>query len=285
MQAVQVRKIDCRGFSVDVQFNPKRIRSTAAVLDPATLRTRECFLCLEHLPEPQKGILYRDEFLLLCNPAPIFPYHMTLASIHHKPQELEPSLHLLLDVAKDLSPEFTVFYNGPKCGASAPDHLHFQTSPRRSIPIEIDAVDMKRRKRIYYKNHVAGCLLLQYGRTVLILESTDRERLLEFLGGLFSLWKNTLHTSEEPKVNVICSYQEDIWRLMILPREKHRPQIYFQDEKTRILVSPAAMDMGGFIITPREQDFVRFDARCIEDIYAEVSRPSEEIENILESMR
>jgi hypothetical protein len=285
LESVQVREIVCNNFSVFVQFNPKRIRSTGADLDAKTIHGRKCFLCLEHLPEPQKGILYRDEFLLLCNPVPIFTRHFTFSSVHHTPQELEFSLGTLLDLTRDLSPDYTVFYNGPKSGASAPDHLHFQVSPWRAIPIETDAVDMRRRKKLYYRNHIAGCILENYGRTVLVVESTDKPRLLEFLKKLLEAWRKILNSTEEPKMNVLASYQEEVWRLIILPRRKHRPDIYFSKGVDRVLISPAAVDIGGFVVTPLEQDFLHADAQLIERIFAEVTEPPEIIKKALEKLQ
>ena len=285
LESVRLREIVCRNYSVSLQFNPKRIRSTGANLDPKAIEKRRCFLCLEHLPEPQKGILYCDEFLLLCNPVPIFSRHLTFSSIHHIPQEVESSFHVLLDLTKDLSPDFTVFYNGPKSGASAPDHFHFQVSPRRAIPIECDAVDMRRRKRLYYKNHVAGCVLMNYGRTAFVVESTDKVRLLDFLKNMLGAWKKVLGSAEEPKMNILCSYQEEFWRLIILPRRKHRPDIYFLEDDDRVLISPAAVDIGGLVVTPLEKDFLRADAKLIESIFAEVTEPPEIIEKLLEKLQ
>jgi hypothetical protein len=285
LESVRVREIVCGNYSISVQFNPKRIKSTGADLDAKTIQERKCFLCLENLPEPQKGILYRDEFLLLCNPAPIFTRHFTFSSIYHLPQELESSLSVLLKLGRDLSPDFTVFYNGPKSGASAPDHLHFQVTPRRAIPIECDAVDMRRRKRLYYRNHVTGCVLMNYDRTAFVIESTDELRLLEFMKDMLEAWKKALGSMEEPKMNILCSYQEELWRLIILPRRKHRPDIYFLEGDDRVLISPAAVDIGGFVVTPSERDFLRMDARLMKSIFTEVTEPPEIIEKILENLR
>jgi hypothetical protein len=284
LKTVQIRNISCNGFHVSVQFNPKRIRSTEANLDPKVIHERRCFLCLDHLPEPQKGILYHGEFLLLCNPVPIFTRHFTCVNIHHIPQELEPSLALLLDLAKDLHSEYTVFYNGPQCGASAPDHLHFQISPWRSIPIESDAVSMSRRKRLYYQQHCAVYELVQYGRSVIIIESTTKELLLELLKKTIAGWKNLLATPEEPMMNLLCSYQEDIWRCILLPRKKHRPDIFFKEGEDRVLISPAAVDMGGFIVTPLEKDFVHLHSTLVETIFAEVSMPPDFVQNIIKTI-
>jgi len=285
LESVRIRKIDCNGYSVSVQYNPKRIKSTEADLDSEAIEKRKCFLCLNNLPELQKGILYRDEFLLLCNPVPIFNRHLTFSSIKHIPQELGSSLEILLDLARDLCPDYTVFYNGPKSGASAPDHFHFQVSPWRALQVEYDAVDMKRRKPLYYKDHVAGCILMNYGRTVLVIESTDKPRLVEFMNDILEAWKKVLGHVEEPKVNILCSYQEELWRVIILPRRKHRPDIYFLEGDDRVVISPAAVDIGGLVVIPREKDFLLADAKLVESIFAEVTEPPEITERILEGLR
>jgi hypothetical protein len=284
LESVRVRNIACNGYYVSLQFNPRRIRSTGADLNAKVIQERKCFLCLENLPQLQNGILYRDKFLLLCNPVPIFDRHFTFSCIDHIPQELEFSLDILLDLSRDLSPDFTVFYNGPKSGASAPDHFHFQVSPWRAIPVEHDAVDMGRRKPLYYKDHVTGCLLMNYGRTTLVVESTEKLRLLEFMKDLIGAWKKALSSIEEPQVNILCSYQEGLWRLIILPRRKHRPDIYFLEGDDRVVISPAAVDIGGLVITPLEKDFLRADAKLIESIFAEVTEPPDVLEKILREL-
>jgi len=284
LKSVQVRDIDCGEYLVKVQWNPQRIVSTSAVTDPNAIRARKCFLCVENLPELQKGILYRDEFLILCNPAPVFNPHFTISAIHHKIQEFSASLDTILEIAKDLHPEFTVFYNGPECGASAPDHLHYQVSPRRSIPVEIDAVDMHRRRRFYYKNHVAGFTLTNYGRTVLVIESSNKDQLAQFIRMMLTIWKGLYAFHVEPKINVLCSYQEEIWRIILFPRSKHRPEVFFKKDADQILTSPAAVDIGGLMVLPRENDFLRMDATLVKSIYEEVTMEQGMVNKILESI-
>lgn len=284
LKYVRIREIVCNKFSVKIQFNPERIVSTGADVDPAVISKRTCFLCLDNLPDAQNGILYRDDYMILCNPVPIFAKHFTISCKRHIPQNFESSVDVMLDLAKDISPDYSIFYNGPKCGASAPDHLHFQASPRRAIPVEWDAVDARRRKRFYYKNHVAGFTLANYGRVVVVIESSDKNQLLTFIQIMFHEWKKYLNLSEEPMMNVLCSYQENIWRLIIFPRHKHRPDIYFKEGDNRVLISPATVDMGGLIVTPLEKDFMSIDAKLLETIFAEVSEKQEVADKILEKM-
>ncbi len=123
---IQTKSFWFDGMKLKVQFNPERIISTSAKVDDSSIANRECFLCTVHLPEEQKGILIRDDFILLCNPYPIFPQHFTIASLDHKPQQISEFFSEFLELSKLLSPNYTLIYNGPACGASAPDHLHFQ---------------------------------------------------------------------------------------------------------------------------------------------------------------
>jgi hypothetical protein len=284
LSAAKLRDIACNGHSVRLQFNPGRVASTSADVDPDALRSRACFLCLEHLPGPQRGILYRNKLIILCNPAPIFSPHFTVSHISHTPQEFASSIEVMLDLARDLSPDFTVFYNGPKCGASAPDHLHFQATPRRQIPVELDAVDVARRRKLYYEGHVAASILMNFGRAALIIESTDKQRLVDFLNRLIDAKKPEVGISEEPMMNVLCSYQQELWRLIVFFRRKHRPDAYFKSGADRILVSPAAVDLGGLFITPMEHDFLRIDANLIKSIFNEVCAGEKAVENLVKGM-
>jgi nitrate reductase NapAB chaperone NapD len=126
---------------------------------------------------------------------------------------------------------------------------------------------------------------MNYGRAVVIVESTDKHLLIEFMKKLFIEWKKLLHLSEEPMMNVLCSYQQELWRFIIFPRRKHRPDVYFKEGNERVLVSPAAVDIGGLIVTPLEKDFLRIDAKLIEEIFVEVSEKQNSIEKILELLQ
>jgi len=283
--SAQVRKVECEGFSVQLQWNPQRIISTAARVDERSMRERKCFLCVENLPAAQQGILYQKEFLILCNPAPIFPTHFTISHVKHVPQAIDRALELFLDLARDLGPKCSVFYNGPKCGASAPDHLHFQASTKNAIPVEIDVADARRRQVLQKSDEVALLRLKRYGRSTLVFESTNRAELSAALRKLFGVWKNNLGISEEPMLNVICSYRELVWRVVLFPRAKHRPAVFFKEGDEQVLVSPAAVDMGGFIVTPLERDFLGLRPGLIQEIFQEVSLESNRVEEIVKMMQ
>ena len=278
---VLVREITCSGYSVWLQFNPGRIVSTSAIVDARSIQERKCFLCVENLPEPQKGILYKDDFLMLCNPAPIFAEHFTISNIKHIPQVLGPSIPTMLDLARDLSPRFTVFYNGPKCGASAPDHLHFQANPTGVIPVELAARENAHRVHQRTLHDVQILTLREYGRQVIVLESDRKDTLALVLARMIASLRETMGTDDEPMMNLLCSYSDGRWRIIMFPRSKHRPDIYFKPEEERVMVSPAAVDIGGLIVTPLEKDFRSIDANMVESIFAEVCLPLAKMEEAI----
>ena len=268
----RTREIICGSYKVQLQYNTQRALSSGAAIDQESIKKRPCFLCVGNLPDEQRGILYRKDYMILCNPAPIFDQHFTIVTLQHQPQEIRSSLDSLLQMAADLSPGYTVFYNGPACGASAPDHLHFQMIPVSALPflktlntaslvIEISSV------RFYKADNL--------DRAVVMLESKNREALREQFERFIKLTRKTVPTNSEPMMNVLCTCENKIWRLVIFLRQKHRPDAYFEEGDKMIFVSPGAVDMAGVMITPKLVDFNRLDCDTISRIYREVSLPEE----------
>lgn len=270
LELIRLREVQCDGYSVRLQFNPKRIVSSGAKVDAKSISERKCFLCIDNLPEKQKGILYQDQFLVLCNPAPIFLQHYTISNVNHIPQEIEKFLATFFSLAKDFA-GFTVFYNGPKCGASAPDHLHFQACPSGMIPVERDVEEVRRRESIGKAGAVSCFMIKDYGRRVLALESADVAELESYILNLLRSMKKVLAITEEPMLNILCSFRQNRWRVIIFPRRKHRPDVYFREGNAQVLISPASVDIGGLIITPIEKDFQNVDAKMIQNIFEEIS--------------
>jgi hypothetical protein len=190
----------------------------------------------------------------------------------------------VLTLVKDLAPSFTLFYNGPKCGASAPDHLHFQASPAGKIPIELESLDPNRTGHIKTLGKVKFSTMKNYGRGILILDSDDYEELCAKFLRAVSVMRNVLATQEEPPLNIIFSYSNNRWRLIIIPRRKHRPDVYFNEGEDKILISPASVDIGGLVITPIEKDYRRVDAAMIQKIFSEVSFDQVVLKQILDQI-
>jgi hypothetical protein len=279
--AVKTRSIDCDGLSVTLQFNPRRIKSTTARTDELSLQSRKCFLCIENLPEEQRGILYQDNFLVLCNPVPIFDRHFTVSHINHREQSFEAFPDIFLDLASELSPFYAIFYNGPRCGASAPDHLHFQVCPANVLPIEAATADESKRVLKRSEGTVSISTLDNCGRQVVVIESRDQKETDLAVRRLLKAMRKIQIVTDEPLINVLCTFVNGMWRLIVFPRSKHRPEVYYRRGDGRVLISPAAVDLGGFVITPLEKDFVSVDARLVRDIFREVSLDGEVVERIL----
>jgi hypothetical protein len=284
LKGIQTRHIECKTFAVNLQFNPKRIVSSGAKVDEASIKSRKCFLCIDNLPKEQLGVLYREKFFILSNPMPIFERHFTISHIDHIPQSIEEHIITLLDLSKDFSESHTIFYNGPKCGASAPDHMHFQANPKGSIPVEYEARSTERRK--YHKRigEVSIFSLADFGRGVILLESKKKQAIEFCFLRLTGAMRSVLMELNEPMMNVLCSYSEEGWRIFVFPRTKHRPDVYFKKGEENMMISPAAIDLGGLIIMPIEKDFRTIDAKMIEGIFHEVSIGNELLETIIEKM-
>jgi hypothetical protein len=279
---IKERDIDCGRFSVCLQHNPRRIKSSTADVGSKNQTDRRCFLCLDQLPGGQKGILYRNEYLILCNPMPILSSHFTVSHVDHRPQAIHHHLDTLLLLMADLGSGWTVLYNGPKCGASAPDHFHFQTALSGKLPIEKDLREEKRHSPV---RQIDGALFYRVndlGREVVVLEGRDPTALKEVLRGFLNALKKVLHLDDEPMINVAAFYDEKKWHLVIFPRRRHRPDAYFKEGEARRVISPGAIDMGGLLITPVAEDFERLDAAAVEGIYREVSLEGTTVEKAIE---
>lgn len=274
LKNVQVKKFQFEGYSIKAQFNPGRIISTSAKVDPKSIQERKCFLCEANLPAEQKGILYRDEYIILINPFPIFPIHFTLTSIHHQQQRIEDTFPYLLSFSKDLSKYFTVIYNGPRCGASAPDHLHFQAGNKYFMPIddEADLIANEYGSVLVDRENLIIQTVDDGLRKFVLFESNNEQLLIDSFHKFYKTYSQLMNENLEPLVNIISFYDAEFgWRVIVFLRAKHRSHHYFEaDEKKKILVSPAAIDLGGVCIFPREEDFKRINEELIEEIFREV---------------
>ena len=271
---IQSKSFWFEGFKLKVQFNPERIKSTSAKVDEVSVKNRKCFLCIENLLSEQKGIILFDEYILLCNPYPIFPQHFTVSSLKHKSQRISEALGEFLEVTKVLSPKYSLVYNGPACGASAPDHLHFQAGTKNFIPIENDIQQLKNDFGSIVNNDENFTLsfINDRLRRLIFIESADEQKIGETFKMIFKIYKKQSGTEPEPMMNIISSYDAEFgWSVIIFLRSKHRPECFFKEDPEKTLISPAAIDLGGVVITPREEDFTKTDKNFLQQIFNEVS--------------
>jgi len=274
LKNIQTKSFWFEGFKLKVQFNPERIKSTSAEVDENSVKSRECFLCIENLPEEQKAILIGNDFVMLCNPYPIFPQHFTFSSLNHQPQMILESFSEFLEMSKLLSPRYTLVYNGPACGASAPDHLHFQAGTKNFIPIEDDIQQLKNDfGKIVQEDEFITTSYIDDGlRKLIFIESTEQEEIEKSFRTIYKAYERHPGEKFEPMMNLVCSYDEEFgWSVIIFLRSKHRPECFYKNDFDRILISPAAIDLGGVVVTPREEDFKRVDEELLQKIFREVS--------------
>lgn len=282
LESVRMREIETGTYRVKAQFNPGRIVSSGAKLDPESIRQRPCFLCRENLPQEQQAILYRDEYLILCNPAPIFPAHWTVAHIRHLPQSISDYLEIFLCLAEDFGPRTTLFYNAPRCGASAPDHLHFQAAPAGLMPVEVEVLDPQKRIGTRRKKGVELSRIAGLGRGMIMVEGDAEESVAATVRQIIGAFNHAMASEDEPMMNILCSHTSQGWRLILFPRKKERPDAYYREGDERRLISPGAVEMGGIIVTPREEDFWVLTPDDVMEIYQEVAFDDLAVERLLD---
>ena len=267
---VQLRNFSLAGSTIRVQFNPGRLKSSSAKGDAQSIRERACFLCVENLPDEQRGVPFGDGYLLLVNPFPIFPEHFTIPSLNHKPQRFENALTAFLDLARDLGPRYTAFYNGPRCGASAPDHLHFQAGTAGFMPMDGEFFRLRDAvgKPFGMRDGVKVTSLEEMLCRCIALEAEDRDALKAECARLLAILAAMAGDGEEPMINILVRYEEG-WRVLVIPRARHRPSFY-SAAGDGILLSPASVDLGGVCIVPREEDFHRIEEEQIAAMFDEV---------------
>lgn len=273
---VKVREISFNGYSIAVQFNPGRITSSAAKVDARSIEARPCFLCGNNRPPEQKGVPFSDGFIILINPFPIFRRHLTIVSESHIPQRIEGSFGTMLSLARAL-PEYVIFYNGPQCGASAPDHLHFQAGNRGFLPVEKDFSNPLLCSKALTARSTEAWLWKGYGRGMVTLKGTDDTEIAGLFDKFYAGFARSQPDRPEPMLNVLAYHTGHEWVVHIIPRSVHRPACYFAEGDDKILLSPASVDLGGVFITPREEDFNKITPADISAILTEVCLSEEEV--------
>jgi len=286
LKFVQTKVFQFKKFEVKVQFNPGRIKSSSANVDPKSISQRPCFLCATNLPSEQIRIKVLEKYLLLVNPYPIFPEHFTIPATNHVAQLIKSRVGDLLEMSKQLGANYTLFYNGPKCGASAPDHFHFQAGTKGFMPIENEYSDIiKSRSTIVVKNKLFSIFSVSdYLRNFISVESSSVEELRRVLNKIIAQFELN-NKNQEPLLNILANYTAGKWIIILFPRAKHRPSHYYREDKNRIVLSPASVDLGGVCITPREEDYNKITKEIIVEIFNEVTLEKEKYELLVNRIK
>ena len=284
LKKARVKHLNLGGVKVKVQLNPSRKISSDAALDPASIAARPCFLCLENRPAEQYHIDFEGrkgrKYRVTLNPFPIFPHHLVISSTKHTPQSIWHRFQDMLDFTRSCR-SFLCFYNGPRSGASAPDHMHFQACPMDLMPLAV---------------HVEGLLGKDHSADLEYLSSVKEARLFHlkrYAKGVFVLHASTPKSmaklfyrlldcapvkegDPEPRINILSWFSEGEYRAVVIFREKHRPHNYFSQGPDHLAMSPGCADMGGVFITTSEEDFNKLGPGLLEGVVDEVCISGEE---------
>jgi len=260
----QTRAVRIDWFDVFIRHIPHRAGSTTASVDAESIARRPCFLCSGNLDPEEQGIPFGKDYIIYFNPFPIVDHHLSIVHREHGLQHIAGEFGTMLDLAAAL-PAYFVIYNGPQCGASAPDHMHFQAGSRVLFPIEKDTA------------HIRGITVPGYARNVFVFRDSDRGRLIDKLDGAVELLAQATGKRPEPLMNIAALHQNREWTVFLFPRSKHRPNVYYTGELT---VSPGTIDLCGIFVAPFEKDFARISGQDITAVFKEVTLPDDVVHEV-----
>jgi hypothetical protein len=260
---------------IRVQSNPGRAGSTHAKVDPKSVAERPCFLCPQNMPAEERGIAF-DELIILPNPYPILAKHCTVPAREHSPQRLSGNVQPMLDLARALGPTMLVFYNGPRCGASAPDHLHFQACQAEGVPL-LESLPKAETDGMWHGHE-------SFGRRMLVGYFADPAQAADRVENCLHTLADLLGEKQEPMVSLLTRPVEGRYAIVLFPRAKHRPNRYFEKDPHRLAISPATLEMAGLLVVAEPEHFERVDAPMAKAIYREVSLGGDRFRRLLEAL-
>ncbi|HEX5471348.1 MAG TPA: DUF4922 domain-containing protein [Lacipirellulaceae bacterium] len=262
---LQRKTLMVNGDSVVVQMNPARRGSTLAKTDAKAVAARACFLCPENTPAEERGVTFED-LVLLPNPYPVLPLHCTIADRVHHPQRIGGRIETFLHLAYEIGPDLAALYNGPRCGASAPDHFHLQAARADEIPLLHQLTNTGLDRPIVPHS--------TFGRNMLIFRNANAADIAADIDRAIDVLAEINSTSDEPMLNMVGHYHDDHYTAILFPRAAHRPACYFATGADQLLISPAVLEMSGILVATQADHFSRIEADIARAIYEEVSIPT-----------
>lgn len=266
LRQIEYRQLNVNGASISLQHNPRRMVSSSARVDQKSIAERPCFLCAANLPVEEQGIEFGEGFVLVFNPMPVLPSHIVAIYDEHVPQRIAGRVSAFLKLTTALGEGFAVIYNGPRCGASAPDHLHFQAVSSAGLPILVDGN------------------LVDYPARFLLLVDEDEGVLEQKLDcvvqTLAEISEPGSEPGEEPMINLVSTVYDGKIRIYVFPRSKHRPESFFKTGDAQRMISPAALDLAGMVVAPRRDDFDRLTDSELGGIFNEVTIDASQFETL-----
>ena len=285
LRNVKTRELALGASTFKVQWNPARIVSTGAKIDKQTLAERPCFLCEQNRPKEQVKKIFDGQFDLLVNPYPILPIHFTIPSVKHEPQLIRK---VYVEIHKLLTeyPSMMVFYNGPKCGASAPDHAHFQAGTSGILPLQKAWQRLSRNLKPILKlnDEESISLIEEYPSPALLIHSKSEYSDEQLFIRLYEALPMP-EGEPEPMLNIVSWRHDADYYSVVFPRKRHRPDCYYKDGDEQFIISPGALDMAGFIVAPRKEDFERLTPEIALAILNEVSLSNSELQQVISKLQ
>ena len=282
---VETRELNVGTSTFEVQFNPARICSTGATITKEAVAARPCFLCRKNRPAQQLTKIQDVDYELLVNPYPILPMHFTIPARRHQPQQIRGMYGEMIQLLGHY-PELMVFYNGPLCGASAPDHAHLQAGTSGILPLQKEWQRLSRNlTEVARRGDDATLSVVEdYPCAALVIRARSRRSSERMFATLYHALPK-LPEQTEPMMNVVAWHVDDEFISVVFPRRKHRPDCYYKTGDEQLLVSPGALDMSGYLITPRREDFDRITPDMAEAILKECALSEEEMEALKERLK
>ena len=282
---VETRELNVGTSTFEVQFNPARIVSTGATISKEAVKARPCFLCKAQRPQQQLTKVQDSDYELLVNPYPILPMHFTIPRRRHQPQQIRGMYGEMIQLLKRY-PDLMVFYNGPLCGASAPDHAHLQAGTSGVLPLQKEWQRLSRNlTEVARRNEDASISVIEdYPCAALAIRANSRRGSERMFATLYHALSKTKDQSE-PMMNIVAWRTEAEYVSVVFPRQKHRPDCYYKTGEEQFLVSPGALDMSGLFITPRREDFERITPEVADAILHECALSDEDFHLLIERLK
>ena len=281
---VETRELNVGTSTFEVQFNPARIRSTGATITKEAVAARPCFLCRKNRPQEQLTKVQDVDYELLVNPYPILPMHFTIPARRHHTQQIRGMYGEMIQLLNHY-PELMVFYNGPLCGASAPDHAHLQAGTSGILPLQKEWQRLSRNlTEVARRGDDATLSVIEdYPCSALVIRARNRRGSERMFATLYHALPK-MSDQSEPMMNIVAWHVDEEFISVVFPRKKHRPDCYYKTGDEQYLVSPGALDMAGYLITPRHEDYERITPEVAEDILKECALSADELETLKERL-
>ncbi|HCS88354.1 MAG TPA: hypothetical protein DIW30_08230 [Bacteroidales bacterium] len=290
LRSVEKKSCECDGLDAEIRFNPERVRSVMAEVDTESLRKRVCFLCPTGIEENQlttdwQSPLHSGEeghYCIRVNPFPIFEEHYTLSAARHERQAILPHIDDMFALCKEM-PHHTIFYNGPHCGASAPDHFHFQAIPLNTLPLQRMCDRREGTELLRTEGETRTYKVRKYAKSAYLVTGKSRTEVKEQFLKIYQSLPAPNDDEWEPRMNLVAWYgtTNEEYNLLIILRRESRPECFFRKGEEQILISPACVEMSGIAIVADAESYKRLTGERLKHIIEEVSLPTEQTDNMI----